>query len=47
MKISTHPVIGGLKPTLPAQIKIWEAAQDIYKNYPVLLDAAKQTIFGE
>jgi RHS repeat-associated protein len=27
--------------------KIWQTAQDIYKNYPALLDAARTTIFGE
>jgi hypothetical protein len=26
--------------------QIWQAAQDVYKNYPILLDAAKRTIFG-
>lgn len=26
---------------------IWQTAQDIYKNYPALLDAARTTIFGK
>ncbi len=27
--------------------QIWSFAQQVYANYPVLLEAAKQTIFGQ
>jgi len=29
------------------QSQIWDAAQKVYKDYPQLLDAAKNTIFGK